>query len=644
MESIVGRCLRRKRPAPPFVFLAFLVFCLHPSPQKTHAETTSEYISQLIERSRQQELHEHDYWHTLLHYRVGVLGLRSLVDDPDFFLSERGKVDPQAELEATIRAFFRDVGEASEHPVCKFVARFSWLAEMLHIDKTRLPLAECGRIKEFMAQIKPKSASLIFPASYMSNPASMFGHTLLTIDTSEESKLLSYAINYSAVTEETFGPTFAIKGLFGLYDGYYSMLPYYEKLQEYSDVNHRDIWEYSLNLNEEEVKRLLLHASEMDFIASDYYFFDENCSYNLLFLLDAGRPGLNLANRAGWWVTPLDTIILTRDAGLVEDVVYRPSKTSKIKHLVSRLSEDGQERALSVAKGRLEAGAILKQDFSEAEKALILDTASEYVQYMYTKGQLTKELYVKRFRAVLSARSLIATEGNPHVVPTPTRPDKGHGQTRLSFGLGLQDDTGFQEIRFRPAYHGFLDSSEGYLDNSKIVFGQAVVRHYSTDGATKLEALDVIELGSFVPRDRFFKPFSWRVYTGLQRRMLEDGNNHLLYRLNPAFGVSYRLGALGLFYILSDADFNVSGALEDNYAIGVGGTSGIMGEITGNWKIHGFGTYRHYGFEEKNDFWEGTIRQSYILSKNTSLEADYTRTKSHDFYETEATLYLNIYF
>lgn len=579
-----------------------------------------------------------------MHYQVGVFGLRSLVDDADFFLSEGGKVDPQAELEATIRTIFREVKKGTDHPICRFAARFAWLKEVLEIDTARLPFAECERVDKFLAQIRPKSVSLVFPASYMSNPASMFGHTLLTIDTSEESKLLSHAINYSAVTEETFGPIFAVKGLFGFYDGYYSMLPYYEKLQEYSDVNHRDIWEYSLNFNEEEVERLLLHASEMDFIGSDYYFFDENCSYNLLFLLDAARPGLNLANQVGWWVTPLDTIIVARNAGLVEEVVYRASKTRKIRYLVSLLSDGGQEITWSVATGKPAPDIVLDRDSSEDEKVLILDAASEYVQYLYTKEHLSKSTYVKRFRDILRVRSLIPTGAERYEVPTPTRPDKGHGQARVSVGLGLQDDTGFQEFRFRPVYHGFLDSSEGYLNNSKIVFGQITMRHYSTDGATKLEALDVIELGSFVARDRFFKSFSWNVYTGLQRRMLEDGNNHLLYRLNPAFGVSYRMGPPGLFYILSDADFNVSGALEDNYSLGIGGSLGIMADVTGHWKIHGVGTYRHYGFEEKNDFWEGTIRQSYILSKNTSLEADFTRTKSHDLYETEATLYLNIYF
>ncbi|MCK7512715.1 MAG: DUF4105 domain-containing protein [Desulfobacterales bacterium] len=68
------------------------------------------------------------------------------------------------------------------------------------------------------------------------------------------------------------------------------MLPYYAKLQEYSDVDHRDIWEYSLNLTEPEIRRMMLHIRELDAIASDYYFFDENCSYLLFSLLEAARP------------------------------------------------------------------------------------------------------------------------------------------------------------------------------------------------------------------------------------------------------------------------------------------------------------------------------------------------------------------
>lgn len=100
----------------------------------------------------------------------------------------------------------------------------------------------------------------------------MFGHTLLFIETADRSKLLSYSVSYSAVTNETFGPFFAVKGLFGMYPGYFAVLPYYAKLQQYSDVDHRDIWEYRLNLTEPEIRRMLLHIRELESIASDYYF------------------------------------------------------------------------------------------------------------------------------------------------------------------------------------------------------------------------------------------------------------------------------------------------------------------------------------------------------------------------------------
>jgi hypothetical protein len=87
----------------------------------------------------------------------------------------------------------------------------------------------------------------------------MFGHTLLIVETASKSKLLAYAISYAAVTQETFGPLYAIKGLFGFYRGYYSILPYYAKIQEYRDLSDRDIWEYPLNLEYGEVIRLLMH-------------------------------------------------------------------------------------------------------------------------------------------------------------------------------------------------------------------------------------------------------------------------------------------------------------------------------------------------------------------------------------------------
>ena len=285
-------------------------------------------------------LHRDRYWDVLLHYKRAGSGKKSLVDDPRFFLAPDGKTNPAAELEATIRGFFREDEAGDDHPRCRFAARYAWLKERLDIDESRLPPAACKKLDEALALINPKSAVLIFPAAHGNGPASMFGHTLLRIDSSFKSDLLSYAVNYAAFADDTNGLLYAFKGTFGYYKGFYSILPYYEKVKEYSDMDHRDIWEYTLNLSEEETRRMVLHTWELQGIYSDYYYFDENCSYNLLFLIEAGRPSVDmtgsLRDRTRFWVIPSDTIRAVMDSGLVVGAKYRPSQATRIRTIASR--------------------------------------------------------------------------------------------------------------------------------------------------------------------------------------------------------------------------------------------------------------------------------------------------------------------
>ncbi|HKL49410.1 MAG TPA: DUF4105 domain-containing protein, partial [Desulfuromonadales bacterium] len=283
-------------------------------------------------------LHESRYWHILLHYKPTFQGVESLIDDPDFFLAPQGKTRPREELHATLAAFFDKRSE--DNPRCRFVARYDWLAKELGIDESRLPAVSCEEFETTRAKVEPRSAALVFPSTHNNSPASMFGHTLISIRGPYESRLLAWAINYSAFTRTTNGLTYAIKGIFGLYPGYYSVLPYAEKLRTYADMERRDVWEYELNLSPEEVRRLFLHTWELREIHSDYYFFDENCAYNLLFLLEAARPSLNLTDQCRPWVIPIDTVRIVKDAGLTQQAVYRPSKATRIAHIASHMDRE----------------------------------------------------------------------------------------------------------------------------------------------------------------------------------------------------------------------------------------------------------------------------------------------------------------
>lgn len=626
----------------PFFFVFWLALAPLGTPVPAQADP---YAETLIEQARGLKLSQDPYWLTLLHYKPGMTGLRSLVDDPKFFLSPAGKHDPAAEMEATILALFEPPGDETQHAACRFIARATWLREKLAVDAARLPVPECRRFNDILNDVRPESVSLIFPSAHINSPASMFGHTLLTVDTAHGSRLLAWAINYTAVTTETFGPLFAVKGLFGLYPGYFSMMPYYAKLQEYNDIEQRDIWEYRLNFTQSEISRLLMHAYEMDHIRSDYFFFDENCSYVLFFLLDAGRPGLRLTDECRPWVIPLDTVRVAQANGLVVDTAWRPSRASRVRYLASLLPEEERLKARSVARGETPAQRLTDPDVPLERKTVTADLAAEYLQYLYAKKEIPNDTFNERFLQILGARSRMGTAGKgDYDMPAPQRPDRGHLSNRFSLGAGVRENDSFVGITLRPAYHGLMDDDRGYVEGNQILFTEIGFRYYFESERPKLQNLDLIDIVSISPRDDFFTPVSWKVRTGLRQRLGEDGTDHLLYDLSSGAGLAWKIPFAGLVYVMAEAEGNLGGRSEERWAAGAGGSAGLLRSTGERWKLHLFGRNIYYALGDSHNELELSLQASFAYGANGSLGAGITWRKVYSVRDTEGTLSWNIFF
>ena len=623
--------------------IALLVFlCALPGAVKGQEPS---YPDQLIQLAYQKRLHEDPYWWILLHYQSRLFGVQSLIDDPQFFLSDEGKENPRAELEATLRAFFQDDTTGAKSAPCRFIARYTWLKDKLSIDESQLPAGECSEYEKAMELIKPRSATLIFPAAYMNNPASMFGHTLINIETPSPSKLLSHAVNYSAFTQETNGIVFAVKGIGGLYKGYFSILPYYEKVQQYNDISHRDIWEYRLNLSEEEVRRMVMHIWELQRIYSYYYFFGENCSYNLLYLLDAARPSLKMVDQFRWWVIPIDTVKALYPSGVVESVHYRPAQGTKIRYMASQMNSQSRKTAATIAEKGMDPDLLLNRDGSQEDKIKILDLSVEYIQYRYGKKKILRDDYTSLFLSILKARSTLGRpDGFAYAVPPPVSPEQGHNSGRVSLGLGYGEDRSFQEIRIRPAYHDLMDGDAGYVPGSQIQFCDTRVRYYVSERKLDLEAFHLIDIISLSERDSFFKPFSWKAQTGLMQKRRDDGDNHLIYYLSTGGGVAYQNRFLGLYYGMIESDLNVAGSFDSNHALGAGASIGLQKQIAGFWKLHLHGQALYYPVGDEHKAYYLSLAQNFALSTAHALTIELSRTKTFGFYETESAFMWHIYF
>lgn len=171
----------------------------------------------------------------------------------------------------------------------------------------------------------------------------MFGHSFLRVDQqgqTAETRILAYTINYAAEVPPNAGIEFAYKGIFGGYKGFFTTIPYYMKVQEYRDIENRDIWEYRLNFSPDQMRRLLMHAWELGNAYFDYYFFKENCAYHILSLLEVADPALHLTDQFRFSTIPADTIrLLIRHQGLVGEVVYRPARSTQLKRKREGLNE-----------------------------------------------------------------------------------------------------------------------------------------------------------------------------------------------------------------------------------------------------------------------------------------------------------------
>ncbi len=577
----------------PVFIMVFLIRIPSPAQGSGDASEKEAYINELIKKADEKRLWEDPEWEVLLHYKKGFFGTESLVDDPAFFISEHGKTDPREEMHAAIRALFLAGTAGKPGPMCRFTARGEFLIGELSVDRELLPAETDESFNRYYNEIKPSRIVLVFPAGYMNSPASMYGHTFLLIDSEESGRLQSKTANYAAITDDTFGPVFAFKGLFGFYLGYFSFLPYYKKIQDYSDSEMRDMWEYELDLTPSEIKKVLRHVMEMEKIWSEYYFLDENCSFNLLYLVEAARPGTKLTDSFTIGVEPVDTIRVIKENNLVLRRVYRPSLYTKINYLRSKLSGEEEEFVLSVCGGEADIAEITKLNITDEKKTVICDLCVDYLKFMALKGKAGEEDYKQRFMAILEYRSTLPQADNYKDLPEPAPPEESHGSRRIAFLSGYSDGGWFSGISYRQTCHELMDPDEGYNSGSQIVFGSIEARFWYETKKFTLERFDVINLLSLPDSDSFFFSPCYGLRTGLVRNSW-NGRYVQSYNIRGMTGLAARPVSWVQIYLLAGADTYFAGVYDNNTDL-LPGCEGGMITAAGPWKNHMYaGAFRAF--------------------------------------------------
>jgi hypothetical protein len=471
-------------------------------------ERTENYKKTLLEK----KLYQDPQWLRLGHYHKSWTGSYHSKIRGNFFLAPNGAKDPQAELLATVDQLFKD----SDKPLqCRYLARMRWLKSVLPIYPD--DIATCQERDDWKKSLAASEAYIVFAASDLSSPASSFGHTFLRFHNPENThqlELLDYGVNYAALTGKDTGATFALKGLFGFYPGTYSMLPYHEKMREYTNLEGRDLWEYKLKLSDDEVAMLIDHLLELDSSFSYYYFADENCSFQIMELLNVVKPLLDLTSSYYVFVIPLDTLRLLEQEQLLEGEKSRPSLQAEWRRRYSLLNLTEKKELRSLVDAPLTFA--FQEGLNNIEKAETLEAGLSYLSIKEYREQ--KELKDDKY-ALAVQRSKLGLITQPVQITPPSSPLLSARANGLYLGYGKDRDLEFYDLKLRRTFHDLLSDDTGFPGFFHLEVMSFEFRYYQALKNLDLYRWTIAKILSTPPMNILDHPISWSVDIGTEPKL-----------------------------------------------------------------------------------------------------------------------------
>ncbi len=583
-----------------------------------------------------KELWESDEWKRLLHVQTSILLYqRSEADSDSFFLHENGKYDFKAELLALAKGVFDQKNINDSHPICRFPARTIWLHRKLNITFDEKIFRQCHKYQKFLKLVKAENVSLVFSSYYLESPASAFGHTLLRLGRPktkhyQNTELLDMGINSAAQVTTSNALLYALMGMIGAFDGYYSTVPYFYKVREYNDFESRDLWSYDLNLTPQQIKRMNNHLWEVGNASFNYYYFSENCSYNLFTLLEVANFKLDLVSKLPLIYTiPSHTIQIIHDIpGLVKNVRPIPSLRKKFDYYFNQLTSE-QRKLLIKAFEEQNHNLIMNSEYGEDKKTDLLDTLIYYVDYKHPHDVLLQEGEISKWKnKILISRSKMDSKGyvDPPPVSKNEAPHLGHRPRRLNLSVSHVDNEMQYHLGYRFALHSFMDPVIGQPALATLEFGDFSL--FYRDNKIKIEKLDIFEVMTLNPWTQYHKPFSFKVRLGLSNEQILC-DNCTPFSLDVGGGLTFFHNGKSTLYSFLNTEIILEDDFEDDFTLKISPEIGFKRIWCDSFASNI--TVRHdFPINSTDGYWNGALSNYYYFQTTASIYVNFTYFEDHD--------------
>jgi hypothetical protein len=486
----------------------------------TGANAFGKDIHGAVSKAGQLKLHDNQAWLSLLHIKQGV----PQIDDPRFILSG-ANFTPKNELEKSLEFIFEDSTAAK----CRFPARFFLLNHYLGLKSFGLEETEdCTELQKYKNYVPYDQLNLIYASEVLASASSMMGHSFLNAKGANVNQTqVSHSISF--FTElDSFNPAALIyDGLVSGMKGLFIVRPFKKDLKQYSQTEGRNVWSYSLKINDFHKNLIKLHIWELKDIEIEYLFQSYNCATLTLYILSIANP--DLVKEDLLFVSPLDVVKAASKHGMIENVGVELSDDWALKMLE-------QEIDPWVGK-QIESMVLEHQNFTiENLDPKTQRIAVEYLSRLIDNKVVRLQLSESRYKELSNIVEVNRNDTLNFDLAQFKDPIKTPQDSMISASLVMDSENTGLDLSFLPASHYLYGDNRQYFSESELKIGELILRVESESEKVKIQSLTLYSFRSLVPSSKIVPKYSSNFHLGY--RQILDSN----LKENGFFDVSGGLG------------------------------------------------------------------------------------------------------
>ncbi len=489
----------------------------------------------IIKYAEQSKLYHTNQWKALLHYNQ-----KFDIEDNTFILSKQKTL--KSELLTNLRGFYQkkeNFNNLNEHPICRFPARFLFITHELNISRNEFPDINCPDFEVYKKKAPADNISLIFASEKVSSPSSMMGHTFLKYRGKNYQNIeVEHAVSFYTIIETVNIFKLAYQNIFSGMKGLFALQPYRQLLLQYTQQEHRNIWEYQLKLSPYERKLIYYHIWELKDIDMKYFFTSYNCSTVIYYTLSLVNPKIYEDKKL--WITPLDTVKFLYKYDLIQTSKLLPSD----EWLVKMIEENTDSRNIDYVKR-----IITHKEYSRIEQLdfYALELLNAYSTVEYNKKNISK----KDLDIIKLAIDKTVGDNNLYFdISKYKSPNKIPHERQAEVAYSNVNNDSYIKLSFLGASHLINDNNREYFGESELKIGYLSLLVNKSN--LELNEFTLYSMKSYIPYDTLTKDLSYQFELAIKKEYTKSMQYLDTMKVDGGVGIDFLIAKdINMFLILN---------------------------------------------------------------------------------------------